>query len=132
MSEAPQINLLQPPPLKGLKILPVPVLDRIGVNSTALVALGVSEWTQMLATLNLRGGFRDMDIKQVNQTIAFLPFDIVTLNTDLIVKMIKEADIGTQTLTFDFLMRANAAMGNTKKVREIFVLLRESSEWFSF
>lgn len=129
MSDAPQVNLLQPPPLKGLKSLPAPVLERIGVNNTAIVALGVPEWSHMLVTLDNKGGFRDMTTKQVNQTIAFLPPEIVTINTDLLMKMIKDAQIKTQNLTFDFLMRANAEMGNTKKVRELFVLLKECSKF---
>lgn len=71
-----------------------------------------------------------MTIRQVNKTIAYLPPEIVTINTHLFIRMINDAEIKTQTLTFDLLMRANAEMGNTKKVRELFVLLKESSKYF--
>lgn len=113
-----------PAPTTIIDQLPAPVVARLG-DSSALVVMKTPAWDMVLSELDKKGGLTGMDSWEVNNLIYCISVDQRAALSERLLKMMSVAGVLPDTLTFDLLMLAHAAVVNPEEVKRLFGEMRE-------
>lgn len=113
-----------PAPTTIVDQLPTPVVARLG-DSSALVAMKTPAWDMVLSELDKKGGLTGMDSWEVNNLIYCISVDQRAALSERLLKMMSVAGVLPDTLTFDLLMLAHAAVVNPEEVKRLFGEMRK-------
>ncbi|KAH8151630.1 uncharacterized protein LAJ45_04252 [Morchella importuna] len=111
-----------PEPETPLDHLPAPALARIDVTTRLMVMQGRQElnWDTMLAEIELNGGLENMNTSEVNKMVSLVNVDQRAALSSKLLGMMESSDVQPNTLTFDLMMLAHAAVGNPTEVKTLF------------
>lgn len=113
-----------PVPTTIIDHLPATVVTRLG-DSSALVAVRTPTWDLVLSELDNKGGLTGMDSWEVNNLIYCISIDQRATLSERLLRMMSAAGVLPDTLTFDLLMLAHAAVVNPEEVKRLFGEMRE-------
>lgn len=113
-----------PAPTTIIDQLPAPVVARLG-DSSALVVMKTPAWDMVLSELDKKGGLTGMDSWEVNNLIYCISVDQRAALSERLLRMMSVAGVLPDTLTFDLLMLAHAAVVNPEEVKRLFGEMRE-------
>lgn len=113
-----------PAPLTVLDRLPAPIVARLG-ESTALVTQKKPKWDLVLSELDKNGGLEGMDSWEVNKLIYYIEVNQRAALSERIIGMMGVAGVLPDTLTFDLLMLAHAAIEQPGEVKKLFGDMKE-------
>lgn len=120
-----------PAPATILDRLPASVVARLG-ESTAVVTQKSPEWSAVLSELDKNGGFVGMGSWEVNSLAYHIAVEQRAALSKQLLGMMRAADIPPDTLTFDLLMLAHAAVEEPEEVKKLFEDLKESKNPLSY
>lgn len=113
-----------PAPTTIINQLPTLVVARLG-DSHTLVTEKTPEWRLVLSALNKNGGLVAMESWEVNNLIFCMGVDQRAALSGELFRMMSVARVSPDTLTFDLLMLAHAAVKNPEEVKRLFGEMRE-------
>lgn len=116
-----------PEPETPLDHLPAPALARIEVATKLMVMQGRQElnWDTMLAEIELNGSLENMNTSEVNKMVSLVNVDQRAALSSKLLAMMESSDVQPNTLTFDLMMLAHAAVGNPTEVKALFKDMKE-------
>lgn len=82
-------------------------------------------WDLVLSELDNKGGLTGMDSWEVNNLIYCISIDQRANLSGRLLRMMSVAGVPPDTLTFDLLMLAHAAVVNPEEVKRLFGEMRE-------
>lgn len=90
-----------------------------------LVAQKREEWSLLLVELEQNGGLQSMTTSEVNKLVSLITVgQRAGLSTKLL-GMMKDCEVAPNTLTYDLMMLAHAAVGNPEEVKALFSDMKE-------
>lgn len=113
-----------PAPTTVIDRLPATVVTRLG-DSSSLVAVRTPTWDLVLSELDNKGGLTGMNSWEVNNLIYCISVDQRATLSEKLLRMMSVAGVLPDTLTFDLLMLAHAAVVNPEEVKRLFGDMRE-------
>jgi len=122
---APAESLFLPKPVGPAERLPAPIRERLGGTGLKLVNTEVPEWKLVFTKLEETGGLEGMDTGAVNGFLSCIDLAQRVELTPGVFKMMKEANIEPNTLTYDLAMVAHAGMRNPAKVKQLFKQMKK-------
>lgn len=125
MAPDSQITSFLPSPTPIFPRIPLAIVPRLG---SSLAVVGEEEdpkWEPILQDIRQNGGFKDMQVKDINKTIFLIPGSQRAQLTNMILSMIEESGVLANTFTYDLLMLAHTAIGNVQVVQTLFGCLKK-------
>lgn len=125
MAPESQVTSFLLPAVPVLLRIPGAVVPRLGTTALALRVEEDPQWELVLKEIRGNGGFKDIDIKDVNKTLFLIPDDQRADLTDTILSMLDESGTAANTFTYDLLMMASTAKGDVKAAQNLYTRLKE-------
>jgi len=120
-----------PQPKTVSEMLPAPVIERLG-GAAAFVDTSTPLWSAIIGQLRSNGGFRGMDIMDVNCLLMSMDLKSRVESTSELQEMMERAKLEPDTFTYDLLMMAHAQLERPEEVKILFQDLKESKEFLIY
>ncbi|PWW74959.1 hypothetical protein C7212DRAFT_345866 [Tuber magnatum] len=114
-----------PQPETVSEMLSAPIIERLG-SAAALVDTSTPAWGAVIGHLEFNGGFRGMEIVDVNCLLVSMDSQSRVQNTFKLQEMMEKAKLEPDTLTYDLLMMAHAQLKRPEEVEVLFRDLKRS------
>jgi hypothetical protein len=113
-----------PQPKTIAEQLPRSVVERLG-DGMHLVESTTPQWGAVLMQLELNGGLEGLKTGAINGLLTCIDLPQRALSSAKVFEMMEQANITPNTLTYDLIMLAHAAVGNSAEVKELFSRLKK-------
>jgi len=128
MAPESQVTTFLPSPSPTLPQLPKSIVSRLGALPASVHRQETPQWELVLQELQANGGFKNVKIEDVNQTIFLVPMTQRASLTGTLISMIETSGLSANVVTYDLLMMANAARGNVEVVQDLFRRLKAGTD----
>lgn len=125
MASESQITSFLPSPTPIFPRIPPAIVPRLGSSLEVVAEEEEPKWEPILQNIQQNGGFKNLQVKDINKTIFLIPDRQRAQLTNTILSMTEESGVLANTFTYDLLMLAHTAIGDVQVVQTLFNRLKE-------